>query len=58
MVTDHGEQVRVVHRAVPLFALVQVGSVQDSSHHEAKVCSKGVNGHGASGIFSLEQNKT
>lgn len=38
-----------------MFALVQVGSVQDSGHHEAKVGSEGVDGHGASGVLSLNQ---
>lgn len=52
--TDHGEEVRVVHRAVPVFALVQVGPVQDSGHHEAKVGSKCVDGHGASSIPGLK----
>lgn len=56
MFTDHGEQVRVVHGAVPVFALVQVWSVQDSGHHQAKVGSKGVDGHGAAGILCLKQS--
>lgn len=45
----------MVHRAVPVLAFVQVGSVQDSGHHEAKVCSKGVDGHGASSVPGLNQ---
>lgn len=53
--TDHSKQVRMVHRAVPVFALVQVGSVQDPGHHEAKVGSKGVDGHGSSGVPGLNQ---
>lgn len=53
--TNHSKQVRMVHWAVLVFALVQVGSVQDSGHHEAKVGSEGVDGHGASGILSLNQ---
>lgn len=57
MFTDHGEQVRMVHRAVPVFALIQVGPVQDSGHHEAKVGSKRVDGHGASSISGLKQSK-
>lgn len=53
--TDHGKQVRMVHRAVPVFAFVQVGPVQDSGHHQAKVGSKGVDGHGASSVLGLKQ---
>lgn len=45
----------MVHRAVPVFAFVQVGSVQDSGHHEAKVGSKGVDGHGSSSVPGLKQ---
>lgn len=41
-----------------MFALVQVGSVQDSSHHQAKVGSKCVNGHGATSISGLEQARS
>lgn len=46
----------MVHRAVPVFALIQVGSVQDSGHHEAEVGSKCVDGHGASRVSSLQQS--
>lgn len=56
MFTDHSEEVRVVHGAVLVFALVQVGSVQDSGHHEAEIGSKRVDGHGASSIPGLKQN--
>lgn len=45
----------MVHRAVPVFAFVKVGSVQDSGHHEAKVGSKGVDGHGPSSVPGLKQ---
>lgn len=38
-----------------MFALVQVGSVQDPGHHEAKVGSEGVDGHGSSSVPGLEQ---
>lgn len=54
--TDHGEQVRVVDGAVPMFALVQVRPVQDSGHHQAEVGSKRVDGHGATGILGLKQS--
>lgn len=56
MFTDHSEEVRVVHGAVLVFALVQIGSVQDSGHHEAEIGSKRVDGHGASSIPGLKQN--
>lgn len=54
MLTDHSEQVRMVHRAVPVFALVQVGPIQNSGHHKAKVGAKGVDGHGTSSIPGLK----
>lgn len=37
-----------------MFAPIQVGPVQDSGHHEAKVGSKRVDGHGASSIPGLK----
>lgn len=45
----------MVDRAVFVFALIQVGPVQDSGHREAEVGSKRVDGHGASGILGLKQ---
>lgn len=51
--TDHGEEVRVVHRAVPMFAFVQVGSVKDSGNYQAKVSPECVDGHGAARILGL-----
>lgn len=44
----------MVHRAIPVFTLFQVGPVQDSGHHEAKVGAKSVDGHGASSVPSLK----
>lgn len=44
----------MVDRAVLVFALVQVGAVENTSHHQAKVSSKGVNGHGATSILGLK----
>lgn len=44
----------MVNRAVPVFAPIQVGPVQDSGHHEAKVGSKRVDGHGASSVSGLK----
>lgn len=47
----------MVNRAVPVFAPIQVGPVQDSGHHEAKVGSEGVDGHGASSIPGLKPDQ-
>lgn len=44
----------MVHRALFVLTLLQVGSVQDACHCEAKVGSKGVNGHGATCILNLQ----
>lgn len=52
--TDHSKEVRVVHGALLVLTLLQVGSVQDPCHREAKVGSKGVNGHGATCILHLQ----
>lgn len=52
--TDHSKEVRVVHRPLLVLALLQVGSVQDPCHREAKVGSEGVNGHGATCILYLQ----
>lgn len=52
--TNHSEKVRMVNRAVPVFAPIQVGPVKDSGHHEAKVGSKRMDGHGASSISGLK----
>lgn len=52
--TDHSKEVRVVHGALLVLALLQVGSVQDPCHCEAKVGSEGVNGHGATCILYLQ----
>lgn len=44
----------MVHGALLVLTLLQIGSVQDTCHHEAKVSSKGVNGHGATSILNLQ----
>lgn len=51
--TDHGEEVRVVHRALPFLALIQVRSVEDPGHCEPKVGAECVDGHGAPCILHL-----
>lgn len=44
----------MIHRALLVLALLQVGSVQDACHCEAKVGSEGVNGHGAPRVLNLQ----
>lgn len=51
--TDHGKEVRVVHRTLPFLALIQVGSVEDPGHCEPKVGTECVDGHGAPCILHL-----
>ncbi len=57
MFTDHSKQVRMVDWAVPFFAPIQVGPVQDSGHHKTKVGSKCVDGHGAAGVLGLKNSQ-
>lgn len=45
----------MVDGAVLVLALIQVGPVQDPSHHQAEVGSKCVDGHGTSSVSGLEQ---
>lgn len=45
----------MVDRAVFVLALVQVWSVKHTSHNQAKISTKGVDGHRTAGILSLKR---
>ena len=51
--TNHGEDIRMVDRAVEALAQVQVRAVEDPGNSQPVVASEGVDDHGASSIPGL-----
>lgn len=55
--TNHGEQIRVVDRAVILMAVPQTRAVQHAGHSQAKVSTKGMDGHRCTNIRGLMERE-